>query len=137
MLTKKYLRNADKQVITQSFRILLNNVWLNQKICVKYTGILIDSKLDWSSHVRLVRTKLSSALYLLFKFWKFVSIDILSYGIALLIFIYNTLLCDGLELTILFRNLLYVLHNNVLKIVTYSNYGRHVTPFYKIFMYWN
>jgi len=39
--------------------------------------VLIDSNLNWSSHVQLVRTKLSRASHLLFKSQKFVPIAVL------------------------------------------------------------
>jgi len=52
-------------------------VLLSQKTCVKYLGVLTDSKSDWSSHVQLVRIKSSRASHLLFKIRKVVSIAIL------------------------------------------------------------
>jgi len=52
----------------------LNDALLSQKPCVEYLGVLIDRNLNWSSHVQLVRTKLSRASHLLFKIRKFVPI---------------------------------------------------------------
>jgi len=46
-----------------SFHIHLNDVTLSTP-CIKYIGVLIDSKLDWSSHVQLVRTKVLHASHL-------------------------------------------------------------------------
>jgi len=41
-----------------SFNVHINNVLLQGMTCVKYLGMLIDSRLDWSSHVQLIKRKL-------------------------------------------------------------------------------
>jgi len=53
-----------------------------------------------------MRNKLPPASHLLFKIRKFVPIAVLkSYTVALFIFIYNTVLCHGVQLTIPSYNL--------------------------------
>jgi len=100
------LRNTDNQTIPLSFQIHLNDVSLSEKTCVKRPGVLTDSKLDLTSHVQLMRNKLPPASHLLFKIRKFVPIAVLkSYTVALFIFIYNTVLCHGVQLTIPSYNL--------------------------------
>jgi len=49
--------------------------WVKKR--VKYLGVLIDSNLNWSSHVQWVRTKLSRASHLLFKIRKYGPIAVL------------------------------------------------------------
>jgi len=104
-------------------------VSLSQKTCVEYLGVLIDSKLDWSSHVQLVRNKLSRAFHLLFKIQKFVPIAVLKILYCTIAFyndIYKIVICHGV-----WPAPIKDLHNNILRIMTFSNYGCHVTPFYK------
>jgi len=65
MLTSNSLRNTQVCTII-SFQLRWNDVSLSKKTCVKYQGVLIESKSDWISHVQLVRTKLSRSSYLIF-----------------------------------------------------------------------
>jgi len=77
-------------------------VTFRSKICVKYLGVLTDSRSDWSS-VQLVRTKLSRASYLLLKIRKFVPIaipKILCRSFVYCHLHYNTVLCHGVQQTI-------------------------------------
>ena len=69
----KYLRSPTELT---SFNVYLSNVSLQWTICVKYLGVLIDNRLDWSSHVQLIKRKLYAS-NMLFKICKFVAIYVL------------------------------------------------------------
>jgi len=60
-----------------SFNVHINNVLLQGMTCVMYLGVLIDSRLKWSSYVQLIKRKLLYACNMFFKICKFVPIDIL------------------------------------------------------------
>jgi len=115
-----------------SFQIRLNDVLLSQQTCVKCLGVLIDSKSDWASHVNLVRTKLLHTSHLLFKIRKFVPIAVLK--MLYYSFVYGHLqyciVSWGTANNSVLRSL-NVLHNNILRIMTFSNYSCLVTPLYK------
>ena len=136
MLTSKSLRNTDKEIIQLSFQVCLNDVLLSQKTCVKYLGVLIDSNLNWSSHVQLVRTKLSRASHLLFKIREFAPIAVLK-------MLYYSFVYCHLQYCIMSWGTannsvlqpLNILHNKILGIMTFSNYSCHVTPLYKSISY--
>ena len=105
---------------------------VKQHVCVKYLGVLIDSNLNWSSHVQLVRSKLSRASHLLFKIRKFVSIVVLK-------MLYYSFVYCHLQYCIMswgtannsILQPLNVLHNNILRIMTFSIYSCYVTALYK------
>jgi len=51
MLTKS-LKNTSNLSETCSFQIKINDSCFQRTTCEKYLGVLIDSSLDWSSHVQ-------------------------------------------------------------------------------------
>jgi len=81
----KYLRSPTELT---SFNVYLSNVSLQWTICVKYLGVLIDNRLDWSSHVQLIKRKLYAsnmlfvAIYVLLR-WLNLGSFIVTYNIAL------------------------------------------------------
>jgi len=76
MLTRsmKYLCSPTELT---SFNVYINNASLQGMICAKYLGVLIDSRLDWSSHVELIKRKLLYASNMLFL--KFVNLFLLTF----------------------------------------------------------
>ena len=58
----------------RSSNVHINNVLLQGTTCVKYLGVLIDSRLDWSSHVQLIKRKLIFACNIFFKYVHFVNL---------------------------------------------------------------
>jgi len=94
--------------------------------------VLIDSRLDWSSHVQLIKRKLLYACNMFFKIRKFVPIDIL----RLLYFCFfhchlqYCVISWGTANNSVLQPLS-VLINNILWIMTFSKYRCHITPLCK------
>jgi len=65
MLTKS-LKNNSNLAQTCSFQIKINDSCFQRITCAKYLGVLIDSSLDWSSHVQYIKSKLDRSSYLQF-----------------------------------------------------------------------
>jgi len=76
MLTKS-LKNNSNPSETCSFQIKINDSCFQRTTCAKYLGVLIDSPLDWSSHVQYIKSKLVRASYLFCKIRNVVSVDVL------------------------------------------------------------
>ena len=49
--------------ITGSFEVKIGNKIIEKENCVKFRGILIDSKLEWHDHIRYVQNKMQIALW--------------------------------------------------------------------------
>jgi len=77
MLTKS-LKNNSNLSETCSFQIKINDSYFQRTTCAKYLGVLIDSPLDWSSHVlTYIKSKLVRASYLVYEIRNVVSVDVL------------------------------------------------------------
>jgi len=76
MLTKS-LKNNSNLLETCSFQIKTNDRCFQRTTCAKYLGVLIDSSLDWSSHVQYIKSKLVKGSYLFYKIRNVVSVDVL------------------------------------------------------------
>jgi len=66
MLTKS-LKNNSNLSGTCSFQININDSCFQRTTCAKYMGVLIDSSLDWSSHVQHIQSNLVRASYLFYE----------------------------------------------------------------------
>ena len=55
MLTKS-LKNNSNLSETCSFQIKINDSCFQRTTCAKYSGVLIDISLDWSSHVQYIKS---------------------------------------------------------------------------------
>jgi len=75
MFTKSLTNNRNLSE-TCTFQIKVNDSYLQRTTCKKYLGFLIDSSLDWSSHVQSIKSKLVRASYLFYKIRYLVSIDV-------------------------------------------------------------
>ena len=116
----------------EDFQIILNGIKLQQASSVKYLGIFIDRNLNWSSHVASLKSKLACCAQILYKLRCLVSIDILKvlyFSFAYCHLQYCVVSWGHTNHSVL--QSLNVLHNNLLRIMTFSRYTCHVTPLYK------
>jgi len=98
----------------------------------KILGGLIESSLEWSSHVQYIKSKLVRASYLFYKIGNVVSVDVLK-------MLYFSLVHCHLKYCVVSWGTatnsvlqpLEVMHNNILRTITYNNYRCHITPLYK------
>jgi len=58
-ITGKLFNKAEEE--KRNFKIHINNVVLHRKTSVKYLGVLLDESLNWTSHVKYLKSKLSFA----------------------------------------------------------------------------
>jgi len=128
----KCLKNNSNLSETCSFQIKINDSCFQRKTCAKYLEILIDSSLDWSSHVQYIKSKLVRASHLFYKIRNVVLVDVLK-------MLYFSLAHCHLKYCIVSWGLatdsilqtLEIVHNNILRTITYNVYRCHITPLYK------
>ena len=63
--------------ITTQISLLIHNFPIKQEYCIKYLGILIDSNLNWKSHIGYVAKKMKRSVGILSKLQCFTNIHIL------------------------------------------------------------
>ena len=108
-----------------------NNETVEQVQEFKYLGLIIDNKLNWSSHIKLLATKLSRTLGLLYKVRHF--LDKKS-----LLLILNSMFLSHLQYGIICwgrcnqtaMKTISTLLNKVLRCINFSNFHDSSTPLY-------
>ena len=129
-LTGKSFNKAEEE--KKNFKINIKNVVLHRKTSVQYLGVLLDESLNWTSHVKYLKSKLSFASSMIYKIWNFVPINPLR--IIYCCFIYSHLqyciVSHGTACNSVLKPL-DTIHNNVLRALTFRNFKCHITPLYK------
>jgi len=64
-LTGKSFNKAEEE--KKNFKINIKNVVLHRKTSVQYLGVLLDESLNWTSHVKYLKSKLSFASSMIYK----------------------------------------------------------------------
>jgi len=134
MLISKSLRNTYNENIPLSFQIRLNKLCvLESKNMYQITiRVLIDSKLDWSSHAQFGENKFIVCISFIVQTKKLIPISVLK-------MLYYSFVYCHLQYCIMSRGTannsvlqpLNVLHDNVSRIMTFSNYSCHATTLCK------
>ena len=70
--TNYILFHTVQKHITDPFSLKPNNKQINQKKCIKYLGVLIDSHLNWKEHILNLSKKLSKSIGIICKLRHFV-----------------------------------------------------------------
>jgi len=127
MLTKS-LKNNSNLSESCSFQIKINDSCFQRTTCAKYLGVLID----WSSHVQYIKSKLVRASYLFYKIRNVVSIDVLKMLYFCLVHCHlkYCIVSWGTATNSVLQPL-EVVHNNILRTITYNNYRCHITSLHK------
>ena len=60
-----------------SIKLNINDTSLKEKPCIKYLGIMLDSNLNWKSHVNCISTKIKRSICILSKMRYLVTLDVL------------------------------------------------------------
>jgi len=113
-----------------SFNICINNLSLQGTLYVKYRGVLIDSRLDWSSHIQLIKRKLLCASNMLYKeIRKFVPVGrlrLLCFGFVHCHLQYCVILQSTANNSVIQPSS--VSQSNIFRIMTFSKYRCHIHP---------
>jgi len=71
------LFSRQKNTKTLAEKVLIGNEIIQQVTCTKFLGILIDDKLQWSSHINHIKSKLVSSLFAIVKVKNFLPHSVL------------------------------------------------------------
>ena len=117
-------RNKPKLLVT----LLINKNAIDEVNCVKYLGILIDSKLTFRSHIDELNKKVSRAIGVLYKIRPFVTSTILSsiyYAIIYPFLLYGIIIWGNVGATLL--NPILILQKKSVCTATFND-GFHILP---------
>ena len=115
-----------------NFNLQINDNKIKHTTCTKYLGVYIDQHLSWTDHMHNLEIKLSRSVAMLYRIRYYLSNNALRssyYSLTYSHLQYATGVWGGAGKTAL--NRLNVLHNKVLRAMTYSSYKSRVSPLHK------
>jgi len=114
------------------FNVKINDKTITRTTWGKYLGVFIDDKLTWSNHIAYLKNTLSRSVGLFYQIRQYLSDGALKS--LYFSFVYSHLqfaigAWSGIGITTL--NQLNVLHNKIIRAMTYSSFRTKITPLYK------
>ena len=71
------LFHPPQEKVNISIKLNVNDTSLKEKPCIKYLGIMLDSNLNWKTHVNYISTKIKRSIGILSKMRYLVTLDVL------------------------------------------------------------
>ena len=124
--------HSPQKRITTQISLLIHNFPIKQEYCIKYLGILIDSNLNWKSHIGYVAKKIKRGVGVLSKLRYFTNIHILKklyYALIQPFLVYGIIVWGNTYETTL--DPLLILQKRALRIKTFSKSDEHSSPIFK------
>jgi len=115
-----------------NFNVKINDNKIKHTTCTKYLGMYIDQHLSWTDHIPNLEIKLSQSVAMFYRIRYYLSNNALwsvHYSLTYSHLQYAIGVWGGDWKTALIR--LSVLHNKVLRAMTYSSYRSRVSPLHK------
>jgi len=128
LLTGKKIQS----ILAEEFLVRLGNHQIKREQSVKYLGVIVNEKLNWSSHLKQIETKLAFASSVIYKTRNILPLNTLK--LLYYSFPYTHLsycVTAWVSATTSHLKPIYVKQNNILRNMTFSNYDAQVTPIYK------
>jgi len=127
-----YMIASRKNNQLTDFNVKINDKTITRTTCVKYLGVFIDNKLTWSNHIAYLENKLSRSVGIFYRIRQYLSDSALKS--LYFSFVYSHLqfgigAWGGVGITT--SNQLNVLHNKIIRAMTYSSFRTKTTPLYK------
>ena len=115
-----------------NFNVKINDNKIKHTTCTKYLGVYIDQHLSWTDHIHYLEMKLSRSVAMFYRIRYYLSNNALRsvyYSLTYSHLQYAIDVWGGAGKTAL--NRLNVLHNKVLRAMTYSSHKSRVSPLYR------
>ena len=115
-----------------NFNVKINDNKIKHTTCTKHLGVYFDQHLSWTDHIHNLEINLSRSVAMLYRIWYYLSNNAFRS-------VYYSLTYSHLQYAIGVwdragkpaLNWLNVLHNKVLRAMTYSSFKLRVSPLYK------
>jgi len=121
----------------EDFLVTLGNHQIKREQSVKYLGVIVDEKLNWSSHLKQLETKLAFASSVIYKTRNILPLNtlkLLYYSFAYTHLSYCVTALGSATTSHL--KPIYVKQNNILRNMTFSNYNPQVSQFIRDWIFW-
>jgi hypothetical protein len=118
--------------IPRNFNVEIANTIIEKKHFVKFLGIYIDEKLNWHEHIRCVKNKLNSSIYVMRKTKNLLNsthLLTLYYSLIYPYLDYGITLWGSTHTSYVSK--IYKLQKKTVRIITTSKYNDHTNPLYK------
>jgi hypothetical protein len=118
--------------IPRDFNVEIANTIIEKKHFVKFLGIYIDEKLNWHEHIRCVKNKLNSSIYIMRKTKNLLNsthLLTLYYSLIYPYLDYGITLWGSTHSSYVGK--IYNLQKKTVRIITTSKYNAHTNPLYK------
>ena len=127
------LFHPPQKKVNISIKLNINDTSLKEKPCIKYLGIMLDSNLNWKSHVNYISTKIKRNIGILSKMRYLVILDILISPYYTLIYpflIYGLVVWGNTYPTNI--KPLFILQKRTIRIITFSKFDEHSSQLFKL-----
>ena len=115
-----------------SVKLYMNDTQLEEKSHIKYLGIMLDTNLNWKSHVHDISKKIKRSIGILSKIRYHVNLDVLTnpyYALINPFLIYEIVIWGNTYLTNMQPVL--ILQKRSIRIITFSKFDDHSSPLFK------
>ena len=122
-----------RKKVNISIKLNINDTSLKEKPCIKYLGIMLDSNLNWKSHVNCISTKIKRSIGILSKMRYLVTLDVLISPYYTLIYpflIYGLVVWGNTYPTNI--KPLFILQKRTIRIITFSKFDEHSSQLFKL-----
>jgi len=126
------LFTKQNEYVDTNFNVQINNHLLSRTECVKYLGVITGDKLIWKPHITLVKKQVSKASGIICKFRHYIpfrSLKTVHYSIVYSHLRYAITSWGSSSFATL--NTLNIIHNKLLRIMTFSKFNSNVCKLYK------
>ena len=126
------LFHPPQKKVNTSVKLYINDIPLEEKSDIKYLGIMLDTNLNWKSHVHYISKKIKRSIGILSKIRYHVNLDVLTnlyYALIYPFLIYGIVIWGKIYPTNI--QPLFLLHKRSIRIITFSKFGDHSSLFFK------
>ena len=118
--------------VNTSVKLYINDIPLEEKSHIKYLGIMLDTNLNWKSHVHYISKKVKRSIGILSKIRYHVNLDVLTnlyYALIYPFLIYGIVIWGNAYPTNI--QPLFILQKRSIRIITFSKFDDHSSPLFK------
>ena len=126
------LFHPPQKKVNTSVKLYINDIPLEEKSHIKYLGIMLDTNLNWKSHVHYISKKVKRSIGILSKIRYHVNLDVLTnlyYALIYPFLIYGIVIWGNTYPTNI--QPLLILQKRSIRIITFSKFDDNSSPLFK------
>ena len=127
------LFHPPQKKVNISINLNINDTSLKEKPCIRYLGIMLNSNLNWKSHVNYSSTKIKKSIDILSKMHYLITLDVLInlyYTLIYPFLIYGLVVWGNTYPTNI--KPLFILQKRTIRIITFLKFDEHSSQLFKL-----